>query len=296
MNVVVVPFFLAANLAVNDMSNWQFGPEYSYNMSIIYDIRQTVSTAETIIGASFNSTVHCRPKEPEMLVCHLSNISGMANIMGYKTTEDIDSEKVFGIKFNERGVESLLIEPCDTRILNIIRQVANQFSMNVNLMRKNNVQPIPQFMDKENTSMGNCLTTYAITHAEHQPSTNQKKDINFELKVLPISTMRPGINLSISKNRKACVNGPERVDIFAEGIFRAERFSSTIWIDNTYKTFTEINGNLIPVKNPSSNKFFLFTETIELNLDTIEPARDKLPSLNSESFDVIDLNTKVVPK
>jgi hypothetical protein len=212
--------YLAASLVVDDTSNWEFGPEYLYNMSINYDMKMDLIANYTIITMNLNSTVQCRPKDPETLFCRLNNISGVANIMGNKITEDIDSENLFEIKFNEHGVETVLVEPDDIRIVNIIRKIAAQFSTNVNLMHKNNVRSKLQLMNRENTPMGRCMTMYAIKHEEHQPSTIRKK--NYQFKILPTSTtdMESRISLSISKTRKECTDGPKKLDIIMAGIFR----------------------------------------------------------------------------
>lgn len=211
--------YTAANLTVNDVSDWKFGPEYSYNVNLTYEMRVD-DTLEAIISLNLSSTIQCRPKDPEILLCRLNNMSGEADIMGRKMTEDINSDRTFGIKFNERGVEAVLDQPGDIRILDIIRKIANQFSINVDLIRRSNVRPAVQFMDKEKTSMGDCVTTYVIEREEHQPNAIRKNDGHFQLKVLPMPAVKPGeIHLSIGKNMRECIDKPESIFLLKDGVF-----------------------------------------------------------------------------
>jgi len=172
-----------------------------------------------IINMNRNSTVQCRPKDPETLFCRLNNISSVINQGdGISIRKDIDSENLFEIKFNEHGVETVLVESDDINIVNIIRKIAAQFSTNVNLMDKNNAQSKLQLIDKEKTPMGRCMTTYAIKHEEHQPNTTRKKNYQFKILSTSMTEMESRTNLSISKTRKQCTDGPNKLDIIT--IFR----------------------------------------------------------------------------
>jgi len=205
--------YLAANLVVDNTSNWKFGPEFVYNVSINYDTKKDLTDNSTSITMNLNSTVQCRPKDPETLFCYLNNISIDANLMGDRKTEDVELQSPFEIKFNEHGVEAVLVEPEDTRITNIIRQIASQFSINVNLMHNRSKLQLK----RENTPMGRCITTYAIKQKKYQPSAIRKK--NYQFKILPTSmTDMKSVNVSISKTIKQCIDKPKRPNIITVGI------------------------------------------------------------------------------
>lgn len=179
---------------------------------------------ESTIHMDVNCTTTCRPKDPETLLCQLRNIMGEATVMGRKISQNDDTELTFGIKFSERGVEAVLDEASqDIRALNIIRKIANQLSMNARLIRAAGSRPISRFTERENTTMGNCMTTYEIKQEEQHPNTIQPKDTNFQFQVLPSRNIRPGTTLSIGMERTECTDIPEKLEIFELGIFRMVR-------------------------------------------------------------------------
>jgi len=207
---------LAANVIVNDMRDWKFGPECLYNVNMSYNIKEEPS----VIGY-FNSTMKCRSKDSETLFCRLHDVTTTAYLRD-RDTEALKSGKAFLIKFNEYGVQSLMIEsPFSVEIANIIRKIINQLNINrsyIDQIISTGVRPTSYFMSRERTPMGVCLTTYMIKHRDVNSNTTQKKDTNFRFEVLLTPTTKPFTNLSIHKIRKRCTNPPQLDHIIDEGI------------------------------------------------------------------------------
>lgn len=202
----------AANVVVNDTSEWTYGPEYLYNVNMTYVIKSDLM--EPVSNMQLISTVKCRPKVSEnSLLCCLQNSTTTMSMKKDNTTREINTEQMFEIKFNERGVESLLIEPPSRmEVVNFIRKIANQLSVGADMKRKIGMS---QFMARENTSMGDCATMYRITR-EELPETlgtlDAAEDADFQLVVLPMADARPGTTLTIDKSRIGCINPPRYVD------------------------------------------------------------------------------------
>lgn len=212
----------AANVVVNDTSEWMYGPEYLYNVNMTYVIKS--DPTEPVGTLQLISSVKCRPKVPEnSLLCCLQNSTTMVSVKKDNTTRELETEQMFEIKFNERGVESLLVEtPTRMEVVNFIRKIANQLSVGADMKRKIDMS---QFMARENTSMGDCATMYRITR-EESPETLQQLDVaedtDFQLVVLPMADARPGTTLTIEKSRIGCINPPRYVD-FSVGILKMVR-------------------------------------------------------------------------
>jgi len=178
------------------------------------------SLEPSIIGY-FNSTMKCRSKDSETLFCHLHDVATAA----YLRDRDVDalkSGKTFLIKFNEYGVQSLMIgSPFSAGIANIIRKIVNQLNINrsyIDQLISTGARPMSYFMSRERTPMGVCLTTYAIKHKDVNPNTTQKKDTNFRFEVLLTPTAKSFTNLSVHKIRKRCTNPPQLDYIIDEAI------------------------------------------------------------------------------
>ncbi|KAL6265236.1 hypothetical protein P5V15_002018 [Pogonomyrmex californicus] len=280
MNVILIPFFLAARMVVNDTSEWTFGPEYSYDLNITYVIKS--DPHEPINDMQLISTIKCRPKMSNSLFCHLNNSTYLQLFKNHTFTREVTTEQMFEIKFNNRGVEGLIIEP-PTRmdVVNILRKIATQFNIVVDPITIR----MSQYMNRENSSMGDCATTYRITHEETDMP--EKEDKDFQLVVMPLIDAELG-TLSIEKSRKRCINAPRYVD-FSTGILKMGRFISKIQIDpDKFETFTEFDGK-ISLLSESEHRRLSFKEIIQINLNGIEPARGELPTLFYG--EMIDLNT-----
>ncbi|XP_012531436.1 uncharacterized protein LOC105833891 isoform X2 [Monomorium pharaonis] len=229
------------------------------------------------------STVKCRPKMPDSIFCHLNNFTESELFENHNMTREAQTEQIFEIKFNERGVEGLVIEPPSRmEVVNVLRKIATQFNVVVD-QRKIGMS---QFMARENSSMGNCAAAYRITRDELRTDPLEE-DTDFRLVILPLTDAKPGTTLSIVKSRMGCINPPRYVD-FSRGILEMRRFVSKIQINSRkFETFTEFNGNVRFIESEIGT--LLFKEIIQINLKSIEPAQNELPTLSYG--ELIDLNT-----
>ncbi|CAL1685212.1 unnamed protein product [Lasius platythorax] len=293
MNVVLIPFFLAASVIVNDTSKWTFGPKYSYDLNMTYIMK--TDPQEPVETMTLISELKCRPKAADNLFCHLQN-STIVNIgKNRNTTREVETEQMFEIKFNERGVEGLIIEPPSRmEVVNILRKIANQFNVGVDWRKIERISQAGewQFMARENSSMGNCATVYKITREELKTNTVEEEHIDFRLIVLPMIDDAIS-NLSIEKSRIACINPPRYVD-FSSGILKMGRFVSKIQINNRFEVSTEFDGKVRPpLSIDSMNRMLSFKEIMQLNLKSIEPAQDELPSIFYGELIDLNINTDI---
>ncbi|XP_011688101.1 PREDICTED: uncharacterized protein LOC105450101 isoform X1 [Wasmannia auropunctata] len=283
MNAILIPYFLAAYVAVNDTSEWTFGPEYAYDMNITYimkpDPHQPIHKLQLI------STIKCRPKTPDNLFCHLYNLTESELFENHNMTREAQTEQMFEIKFNEHGVEGLVIEPPSRmEVVNVLRKIATQFNVVVDRRKIG----MSQFMARENSTMGDCAAVYRITREEPETDTSEKIDNDFRLVILPLADAKPETTLLIQKSRMGCINPPRYVD-FSRGILEMRRFVSKIQINSDkFETFTEFDGK-VRFSTESEIRILSFKEIIQINLNSIEPAQNQLPSLYYG--ELIDLNT-----
>lgn len=163
------------------------------------------------------SKLKCRPKTMDNIFCHLQNSTIVNCEKDHTMIREVKTEQMFEIKFNEHGVENLIIEPPSRmEIVNLLRKIANQFSISVD---RHKIERMSQFMARENSTMGNCATVYSITR-EELTNTIEKENIGFRFIVLPMADNAKSIsNLTIEKSRIDCINPPRYVD-FSTGILK----------------------------------------------------------------------------
>jgi len=282
MNVVLIPFFLAANVVVNDTSKWTFGPEYLYDMNITVIAKP--SSHKPIQHYELISTIKCRPKMPDSLFCYCSNSTSVALLKNRNITDqEIMTEQMFEIKFNEYSVEGLVIEPSsDMDVVTILRKIASQFNVVVN--RDQIISS--HFIARENSTIGDCATMYVITHEESETDTLEEEEDDFRLVVLPLSDENSGTTLSIEKSRMEC----KSLDAFS-GRLTMGRYVTKIQISSDkFETFTEFDGKVHPLSPEieSGDRVFSYKEIIQISLNSIKPAQNELPTL--PYGELIDLN------
>ncbi|XP_011860905.1 PREDICTED: uncharacterized protein LOC105558028 [Vollenhovia emeryi] len=258
MYAILIPFFLAADVVVNNTSEWTYGPEYLYDVNISSVLKpahhRPVQYYEEI------ATVNCRPKMPDHLSCHFNNATQMDSIKNNNASHVLHMEEKFEIKFNERGVEGVIVEPntlADT--VNVIRKFATQFNVAVD---RSNIG-MSHFMVRENSSMGNCATTYSVAH--EKPGTDTEADF-----------------------RLVCIDSPRHFEV-SNSILEMERFVSNIQINpKKFESSSEIDTKVKYIR--SEIKVWSNRELIHVKLNSIEPAKNELPILFYG--ELIDLNTK----
>lgn len=204
--------YLAANVIVNDTTEWTFGPEYSYNLILnttYLNVPENSSMPNSV--RSGNVRMKCRPKIPNRLLCIISNFMSveyyMEPYMGFMNATNL-LFPLFEIKYNKRGIESLLIDSAlrtNEVKLRIIKRIANQLNPGIDLKSNRDTS---HFRGVENTSMGNCMTKYEIWREKSERKLLEK---NFTLFTLPMTDAKPGTTISIEKYRTRCTNVPRRL-------------------------------------------------------------------------------------
>jgi len=225
---------------VNDTSEWKFGPEYTYNLNMTYTMKSDPHEIDQIM--QLFSTVQCRPKVPDSLFCRLQNSTTVMPHKDGNMTREVETAQMFEINFDERGVGGLVIEPpSHMEVVNVIRKIANQFNVGADLRRKIGM---PQFMARENSSMGDCATVYTITNEEIETEDGAEEgdDTEFRLVVLTPDA-KPGTSLLIEKSRMGCINPPRYVD-FVTGILKMVRARPHVILSVIYFiSLSTVGGN-----------------------------------------------------
>ncbi|XP_011860887.1 PREDICTED: uncharacterized protein LOC105558016 isoform X1 [Vollenhovia emeryi] len=279
MNAILIPFFLAADIVANNTSEWTFGPEYLYDLNISYIVKPEPDGP--LVSYQMINTVNCRPKMPDHLSCHYNNGTILQFVENNNTSEEWHMDEMFEIKFNERGVEGVIVEPnTDEEMVDVIRTFASLFIVAVDRSKID----MSHFMMREYSSMGNCATTYSVTHEKPETSTTG----DFRLVVLPLVDAKSGTTLSIEKSRTECIDVPRRLEKL-NATLEIGRFVTKIQIEpNRFETFSEIDIKL----TFSESEFGVWSTRIlmDLNLNSIEPAKNELPMLPYGKLS--ELNTK----
>ncbi|XP_032673353.1 uncharacterized protein LOC116845119 [Odontomachus brunneus] len=171
MNVVVIPFFLAAHVTVE--KPWEHGPEYVFQVQV----NSTAIPEEGIYGSvwlNLESRLICQPKVASLSCCFKDSVAnsfvadsldptGSAVPVGPVSRQEAYefNEDRFEIKFNEKGMDSLLVnENIQPRELDMIRFIVGQLNVGMNFND-------PRFDDgifeaMENFTQSECVTTFKI--------------------------------------------------------------------------------------------------------------------------------------
>ncbi|XP_011688293.1 PREDICTED: vitellogenin-like [Wasmannia auropunctata] len=172
MWVTILPFFLVANITVDDaQQNYQrtkwatFGPEYTYDVLVNMSLANIVQENDNFC-AMLATDLKCRPKGPEgddSLRCHFqnsrikrpdpkdnrcSNAKDFVPSSRYKFVND----EPFEIRFNSKGIENLVVHRSIPRWrLDMIKTIVSQLNVGFEM---------PEHRDKftimENSTMGHC--------------------------------------------------------------------------------------------------------------------------------------------
>uniref|UniRef100_A0A348G626 Vitellogenin 3 n=1 Tax=Odontomachus monticola TaxID=613454 RepID=A0A348G626_ODOMO len=173
MNVVVIPFFLAAHVTVE--KPWEHGPEYVFQVQV----NSTAIPEEGIYGSvrlNLESQLICQPKmASHSLSCRFKDSvansfvadsldpTGSAVPAGPVSRQEAYeiNEDRFEIKFNEKGMDSLLVnENIQPRELDMIRFIVGQLNIGMNFNDARFDDGI--FDAMENFTQGECVTTFKI--------------------------------------------------------------------------------------------------------------------------------------
>nr|XP_012221351.1 PREDICTED: uncharacterized protein LOC105671630 [Linepithema humile] len=254
MYVTLIPFFLAANVVVNDRSEWTFGPEYSFNLQVTHD---SMYEKELTKYRKVFSTVKCRPKMADSLFCEIQyfkTFDGQKELV-------LRTSVIFEMKFNEHGVERIFTNSSDPFKKELTQKIAQQLSTGVDVQRKFKGNSI--YWGEEAVRNGDrCWMGCSITYLK--PKINMsKQNTDFQLVILPMFDVKPDSSFIIKKDISCgCyLYGPNIFQIEFSGATQINnRFEGPIYVINTHNW-----------RDPGP-----FQEAIQLTLESIQPAQNKL--------------------
>ncbi|XP_046836544.1 uncharacterized protein LOC124432064 isoform X2 [Vespa crabro] len=168
MNFILIPFFLATNLIINDDA-WYNGPEYSFSVhwSIISDLEKEKGR---YLGKALLMTLKCLPREVNYLVCHFEDVkigkwsSKRFDREGALPARNITYERFdfsvnnFAINFHQNGIYNYIVEKDDKLVnqilIDMFRTIVNQLNVGINLDRRDD-----NFQEKQIFFMDQCVPT-----------------------------------------------------------------------------------------------------------------------------------------
>ncbi|XP_011136043.1 uncharacterized protein LOC105181154 [Harpegnathos saltator] len=172
MLVTVLPFFLAAHVAVDDprrQSEWTaYGAECTYDVLVMMSLENIVRPDDNFCS-TIASELKCRPKGQDTLSCRFQNSrirhprpeeGRCTNAMGFVPTRTrFVDEEPFEIRFNSRGIENLVVHRTIPRWqLDMIKVIVSQLNIGFESWEHRD-----RFAIMENSTMGHCEVDVKIT-------------------------------------------------------------------------------------------------------------------------------------
>lgn len=176
------------------------------------------------LGTGVYLQLKCRPRVPDILRCHivdpkLTRLKPRAYDIDRAEPDPADNLRTmniikvpFEIKFNERGIDSYIVEETDPPLrswsLNMAKLIANQLSIGTDLSdeMKSNYRAI------ENFTIGECDTIFQVTR---QPTEEIKKEDVTAFELVPLEKLGKFVDESIEVVKKRNIQDCLRcVDVF----------------------------------------------------------------------------------
>ncbi|XP_014471452.1 PREDICTED: uncharacterized protein LOC106742741 [Dinoponera quadriceps] len=290
MNVVVIPFFLVAHVTVD--KPWEHGPEYVFQVQV----NSTAVPEEGIYGSvrlNLESQLICQPKtDSNSLSCRFKDSvansfvadslepTGTAVPVGPVSRQEAYeiNEDQFEIKFNEKGLESLLVnENIQPRELDMIRLIVGQLNVGVNF--KDGWRDDGFFETMENFTQGECVTTFKV---ERKPNARLHTRRGFALK--PILGLKERKMLHIKKVRdlQMCTHKVPYYFGSAESVREVSDIMSDVSLldNNIFVTSTDFvsdTSSEITTSKITEGVVTILYENVRLKLISIRPAESEPP-------------------
>ncbi|KAG7206761.1 hypothetical protein KM043_000680 [Ampulex compressa] len=288
MNAVLIPFFLAARLAVE--APWEHGPEYTFRVHV----SSTAIPEEGTYGSvrlNLASKLICQPKRSDTLSCHFRDSkadSFMAKSLDpgvpavpsgqvcRQEAYEINQDQ-FEIKFNEHGLESLIVnENIQPRELDMIRVIVEQLDIGVIL---GDIEE-ETFALMENFTQGECVTTFQVDRKIREQGLYPKRAYALE----PVFGMEDGQLVQIRKvrNLHACTHKVPYFFGSAESLRQVSDVLSTVNSSDSHIIITSADlisatSNVITTNKITEAIVTTLYENISLSLESIQPAEDEPP-------------------
>ncbi|XP_053975297.1 uncharacterized protein LOC128874482 [Hylaeus volcanicus] len=277
MNFVLIPFFLAANVTVNDMSEWAYGPEFVYHVNQTFVITKDLSTKPLSL-VKMTTDLTCRPHSQDTLSCGFGTFE--MNTTDEKSVT-VEIEQPFLVKFNRRGVQSLhFTEVLESGKLLTIRDIVKELSIGADLVQ--NANAFPAFMAMENYVLGECATLFTVLEYdrdERSSTPDPETERNYELNVLSMPNMDQDATVVVNKRteHRRCVSYEDTLLARHDVDTRHRRSVSKMTIKaDAFRSYTQMN---IKIKNVGTQEGIAVLDTTSVELVAIKPAKEELPCL-----------------
>ncbi|XP_011298479.1 uncharacterized protein [Fopius arisanus] len=299
MQFQLIPFVLAALLNRTENNGWEHGPEYEFSgfLKMITSLEKDMGTALGT-GVYFNLT--CRPREPDVLRCQLSNttitrLRVQAFSIDPAETDPNDTPRVFSItkspfeiKFNERGIESFITERKDAPIpwsINEIGLIASQLSVGID----SSDELGSSYKSVENFTMGECDFNYTITRQTIDEDSRGTRDFSLS----PLGKLEKFSGESIIVTKERDFDGCSRCFepffgsrytlglLLRDVITKLKTSTSRIFISKQHFTSETVNES--EVFDTNRKMLGKILDHMKLTLKSISPAEEKLSPF-SEPF------------
>nr|XP_012221350.1 PREDICTED: uncharacterized protein LOC105671629 [Linepithema humile] len=281
MNVTVIPFFLAANIVVNDwlklLGFCIFGPEYTFNLQVS---TETFMHSNQVQYKDIFSTVMCRPKMSDSLLCYLQYFKTFDEQKEFDESDTLlSTSAIFEMKFNESGVERILTNSSEPFKKELMQKIAKQFSTGIDVQRNFNGSSINYLMDKTPTLK--CRTTYNITYLEPKIEM-AKRNTNFQFVILPMFILKPDSIFMIRNLAANC----ENISVWTlwDTPSSVVKYSGAIQINDKFESWTEFIDSKIKFNEQCNLQTIYVKETIRLTLESVKPAQRDLVYISNGSW------------
>ncbi|XP_034939472.1 uncharacterized protein [Chelonus insularis] len=290
MKFLILPLLVAVNYLDHNDSAKQLGPEIIYNVT--FNAEAIPSTNETqflhIMASNLSSQLRCRYQKPDNFNCHLEkskmilsyrNLTHTDTYVASTEAPDEYSRLTFSIKFNELGIEKLIVPTSIApSSLDKIRYIINQFHTGMNLVGK----PDGAYRVSENFTTGSCLTDFYVQLDDLMEHTNKEKTGKYKMwspnnRVI-IDKIRDLKNCKIAapyffESRESWLKEPKMS-------IKMESSKSRIIADHsTFISSTETTMTLSVLKNPTGE--LKLRENVTIIYDSVVPAKDNFPEIKN---------------
>ncbi|XP_043253576.1 vitellogenin-like [Colletes gigas] len=300
MLAIILPFFLAARMAVDEeayrVNDWQeFSPE------CIYDVAVNISTDNIYEGNSdtycsmIMTELKCRPIGSDTLTCRFANGKILRpNPENSKCPEEkyftpVSDNFIYGepfeIRFNAKGIENLVVSRHIPRWrLNMVRAIVDQLNIGFELEKGRQ-----RFVTTENSRTGSCEVEIKMSRAGYsaRDAGNRDLEIVFEPPRPEIAPLNRAI-LQIEKvrdpkncpNRKTYFFGNNddsngKKNMSMDKITSVSHFRIS---EREMHSYTESTGVVRVLNDPMTMRLY---QKISLTLRSIHPTRNPLPEIRN---------------
>ncbi|XP_060817121.1 uncharacterized protein LOC132907756 [Bombus pascuorum] len=291
MHVVLIPFFLAANVTTFDSRAWIYGPEYVFDVNITHALSDGL-LGDALFQTSVITTLKCRPKSMDQLLCHFEGITVEDMSGGHIELGEIGTP--FVIEFSPRGIQNIgFSSAINKRKLNILRKIFKELSTEIDLSKYANVVlPHLSYAGDKDYPLNDCSSLFVIYElydsdnlhrSNREQSYDQSKKQNYNLEVLSLPNRNTEKTVIFEKwtDKRNSRCHPTLQKTMTN--FEIDEYISRMSINNnTFESETRISQR---VSNNIAKRNFTLQDITSVKLLGIKPATDPLPFLNFDKFE-----------